>query len=303
MPLDISVGERIRTIRRQRGVTQTVLSDLVRRSERWLIDVEQGRADPRLSDLEALAAALRVDVSTLLRNPSTAPDGPSLGDDLGGRMGPRLALRVEVEDAGLTYHDGVYQLRIRREIVNTSDQRLTRYFVRIAVDRYPHDPEKSRQHYRSHPLTWDELNFSARCAGEPIGWTVKQDQDSGKELYLRFETAEGRSLALAPGESIWIDYGYRVGEDKWGPFFVRAIRWPTRHLRVRLNFPRASDPLVWGTQLPMTGERDDLALPTSSIHRRDDGATSTFEWTTTNPPLHARYRLEWRLFGEPALLD
>jgi hypothetical protein len=278
-------------------MTQSVLAGLVRRSERWLIDVEQDRVDLRLSDIESLAAALRTDVAGLLTGSasSPAPADPAVDPALRGPATP--ALQVEVEDAGLRYRDGVYHLTVRREILNTSHQPLRRYLVRIAVDRYPRDLERSRQHYRENPLTWEELNFTARREGEEMAFTVKEDQDSFKEMYLRFESPDGRSLALPPGESTWIDYTYSVGQDKWGPFFVRAVRWPTRHLRVQLSFPRVLNPLVWGSEISVSGDSADLPLTTQSIRRQDLGDERIFEWETTSPPLHNRYRLEWRLFG------
>ena len=41
-------------------MTQAVLAQLVGRSARWLLSVEQGQVDPRLSDAARLAAALGV---------------------------------------------------------------------------------------------------------------------------------------------------------------------------------------------------------------------------------------------------
>jgi DNA-binding XRE family transcriptional regulator len=61
------VGERIRTYRLRRGFTQVRLAHLIGRSERWLIDVEGGGIDPRLSDALALARVFRVLVDDLVR--------------------------------------------------------------------------------------------------------------------------------------------------------------------------------------------------------------------------------------------
>ena len=45
---------------------------------------------------------------------------------------------------------------------------ITRFLMRISVDRYPGEPERSNQLYRAHPLTWDELGLTARCGGEEM---------------------------------------------------------------------------------------------------------------------------------------
>lgn len=60
-----TIGERVRTYRLRRGLTQARLAHLIGRSERWLIDVERGGVDPRLSDAIALAGVLCVAVDDL----------------------------------------------------------------------------------------------------------------------------------------------------------------------------------------------------------------------------------------------
>jgi transcriptional regulator with XRE-family HTH domain len=44
-----------------------MLADLVGRSERWLIEVERGGVDLKLSDAMRLAGALRVSLAALVR--------------------------------------------------------------------------------------------------------------------------------------------------------------------------------------------------------------------------------------------
>ena len=72
-----TIGERVRTYRLRRGLTQARLAHLVGRSERWLIDVERGGVDPRLSDALALARELCVAVDDLARatTPAEEPTG------------------------------------------------------------------------------------------------------------------------------------------------------------------------------------------------------------------------------------
>ncbi|MEU0659798.1 hypothetical protein [Streptomyces lavendulocolor] len=161
--------------------------------------------------------------------------------------------------------------------------------------RQPRDPEQSNAHYRAHPLTWDELDLTATCRGEPMRWQAKHDRDAFKEVWLLFDNEHGR-FPLYPGESVWIEYAYTVGDEKWGNWFQRAVRLPTEQLEVQLAFPAALDPVVWGTETSMTAEASPLRTPPV---RSDDGELRQFTWITTTPALHARYRLEWRFRARP----
>ena len=124
-------------------------------------------------------------------------------------------LVVEHEDARLSYDDGVFRSVIRRQLTNVGDQPVTRYLIRIAVDRYPGDPERSNRLYREHPLTWEEIGLSATCRGEPMTWLVKHDRDAFKELWLLFANDDGL-FPLYPGETTWIEYSYTVGRGQMG---------------------------------------------------------------------------------------
>ncbi|MFK0296317.1 multiprotein-bridging factor 1 family protein [Streptomyces sp. NPDC090442] len=205
------------------------------------------------------------------------------------------ALVVEHDAARLQYDGHCYRLTMRRLLRNTGDEPVTRYLIRISVDRYPGDPERSNAHYRVHPLTWDELDLTATCRGEAMRWQAKHDRDAFKEVWLLFDNEHGR-FPLYPGESVWIEYAYTVGDDKWGNWFQRAVRLPTEQLEVQLVFPDALDPVVWGTETSMTAEASPLRTPPV---RSDDGEHRQFTWNTTAPALHARYRLEWRFRARP----
>ncbi len=272
-------------------MTQAVLAGLIGRSERWMIDVEKGDDDLRRSDVMQLAAALRVDVADLT--------GVMVTQRVNGPSRMRLntpplpginTLLVEEDQATLTYRDAFYYLRMRRMLFNASADPVTRFLVRIAVDRYPEDTELSNRFYRENPLTWEDLEFSAISEGEPMTWTMKHDRDASKELYLRFENPGGRRFPLYPGQRTSIEYTYQVGDDKWGRWFQRAVRWPTTYLAVELVLPSDREPVVWGTETSLTAEAYPLRTP---IVQLDRNADRVFTWSTDNPPLHARYRLEW----------
>jgi peptide deformylase len=212
---------------------------------------------------------------------------------------PGTGLIVEQEIAELTYVDGVYRCRVLRALYNAGAEPVTRYLVKIAVDRYPHDPAGSNRHHREHPLAFDEMNIQAVAgegdAVEPMQWRVKLDRDAAKEVWLLFANDRGQ-FPLYPGQRTTIEYAYTVSVEKWGQWFQRAVRLPTRHLTVRLDFPATFDPQVWGVETSLAAE-----VPVRSpLERRHEGDRAIFEWSTDAPLLNARYRLEWRFRGPAA---
>ncbi|MER5338395.1 peptide deformylase [Micromonospora sp. NPDC002717] len=214
-------------------------------------------------------------------------------------MPPGTGLIVERELATLTHLGDAYRCVIRRELYNAGTEPVTRYLVRVAVDRYPNDPGRSNRHHREHPLTFAELRLRAvredADEQEAMHWRAKHDRDAFKEIWLLFENAD-RRFPLYPGDRATIEYAYCVGHDKWGPWFQRAVRLPTRQMAVRLDLPAALDPQVWGAETSLSAEEGPLRTP---VTRRDDADRVIFDWATDDPPLNARYRLQWRFRGRP----
>jgi peptide deformylase len=204
-----------------------------------------------------------------------------------------LGLVVEHDHAELSYDGRTYIAAMRRTIANTGPDPVTRYLIRISVDRHPGDPDASNRLYRQHPLTFAELDLTASCDGEPMRWQTKLDRDSFKEIWLCFENDRSR-FPLYPGQRATFEYRYRVGDDKWGHWFQRAVRLHTLNLSVRLAFPSQLRAVVWGTETSTTAEAVPLHTPITK--RTSDQATDVdvFDWSTSDPPLNARYRLEWR---------
>lgn len=215
---------------------------------------------------------------------------------------PGTGLIVEQEIATLSYREGSYRCVIRRALYNAGTEPVTRYLVRVAVDRYPHDPERSNRHHRDHPFSFAELDLQAWCgegpAREAMEYRKKHDRDAFKEVWLLFENADGR-FPLYPEHRTVIEYAYTVGHEKWGQWFQRAVRLPTRRMTVRLDFPNGLDMQVWGVETSLSAEEAPLRTP---LIQRVEGDRTVFEWTTESPPLNARYRLEWRFRaqGPPA---
>ena len=106
---------------------------------------------------------------------------------------------VEDDHAELSYDGAFFRASQRRLLRNAGPEPVTRYLMRISVDRYPGQPERSNALYRARPLTWDELGLTASCDGEPMTWKVKADRDAFKEAWLCFENDRGR-FPLYPGQ-------------------------------------------------------------------------------------------------------
>ncbi|MGW7598146.1 peptide deformylase [Streptomyces antimycoticus] len=281
-----------------RGVSQSALAKQVGYDPSYVSKVESGQQRPSVAFADAADKVLRAggairraftELGNQQRHESAAHHQAPAGD-------PHAAsLIVEHEDTSLHYDGHVYRATQRRRLYNDSPDPVTRYLVRVSVDRYPGNPERSNQHYRQNPLTWEEINLSASVSGESIGWRVQHDRDAFKELWLLFENEHGR-YPLYPGESVWLEYSYTVGDDKWGSWFQRAVRLPTQRLSVRLDFPAELDPAVWGTETTMTA----AALPfRTAIRQTEESGRRIFAWSTEDPPLHARYRLEWKFRNDP----
>jgi len=219
------------------------------------------------------------------------PASPSVG--LEERPGELI---VEHDDAVLRYDGDRYHLKMSRSLYNATDAAITRYLVKVWVDRYPGEPERSRDHYREHPLVLEELDFKGWCGDEPMAWEVKLDSDSVKEIWLLLESPQAQ-FPLYPGERTWIHYSYTISHDQWGRWFQRAVRLPTRRLSVRLALPTQLQPTVWGTEISYTAGRLPLPAP---MQRSELDDLSVYDWATEHPPLNIRYRFEWRFRAQPA---
>ncbi|MFJ9381453.1 helix-turn-helix domain-containing protein [Streptomyces sp. NPDC101455] len=286
--------------REVRGLSKLALARLMGFDPSYVSHMESGRHKPTAAFAEAAGEKLNAGKAIWNRwcayeqaraahrgeAPAPAPVPPRIEQPYAAGS----ALVVEHDQARLEYDGADYRLTMRRRLRNTGGDPITRYLIRISVDRYPGDPEQSNAHYRANPLTWQELALTATCRGETMRWEAKQDRDAFKELWLLFDNERGR-FPLYPGEAVWIEYAYTVSDTKWGQWFQRAVRLPTEHLEVELVFPSDLDPVVWGTETSMTAEAS--PLHSAPVQREEDGMRS-FRWSTSTPNLHARYRLAWR---------
>jgi peptide deformylase len=227
--------------------------------------------------------------------PSTIPETDPATGSLREWLGKATELVTEDETAELTYLDGAYLCQVRRVLYNGGPEPVIRYPLRITVDRYPDEPQRSSRHHRENPLTWEELELKASCGNEPMAWRAQVDRDSMKEVWLLFENADGR-FPLYPSQRSAVVYSYRVGEDKWGPWFGRNVRIPTGRLAIHLDFPIALDPQVWGVEGSLSTAQTPLRTP---LERQVSGERVRYSWSTERPRPHTYYRLEWRFRSSP----
>lgn len=208
---------------------------------------------------------------------------------------PGTGLVIERERAALGLRDEHYHVLIQRDLYNAGTDPVVRIPIHIRIDRHPSHPRRSARLHHGAPLTWTELGFSGYIRSgsddaEPMTWRVSHESDAAKELWLNFENGESR-FPLYPGERATVEYGYHVTTAKWGRWFQRAVRLPTRELAVHLDFPTEADPAVWGTVSSLTADAAPLDTP---IRAEAAGDRTVFTWAEHSPVLQARYRLEWR---------
>ncbi|GGT04469.1 hypothetical protein GCM10010156_72830 [Planobispora rosea] len=288
-------GEVLAHWRQRRGMSKKALAEAMDYDPSYISHIESGRhpagedfarrAEAKLSTGGQVWQSWHEAAATAssAAAPSSAPGG----------------LVVEDDHAELRYAGGIYTATMRRSLCNAGPDPVMRYLARISVDRYPGEPARSNVHYRAHPLTWAELDLRADCDGEPMNVEPKHDRDCFKEVWLCFSNDRGK-FPLYPGERATITYAYTVPDSKWGPWFQRAIRLPTRHLGVTLTFPADLEPKVWGTETSTTAEAVPLHNPITRTQRGDE---TLFSWGTADPPMGARYRLEWRFGARSGQMD
>jgi transcriptional regulator with XRE-family HTH domain len=229
--------------------------------------------------------------------PTNTARPPLPRQDVDGWPVPGIGLIVEREHAALGLRNNQYHVVVRRLLYNVGTEPIVRYPVRIHVDRYPNHPRRSAQTHHGSPLVWSELGFTARRLGiagaddEPMVWRSSHESDARKELWLHFSSGD-QHFPLYPGQRSTIEYGYHVTADKWGPWFQRSVRWPTREMHVELDFPAESQAVVWGTVSSLSAEGVALSTP---IRAAQDAVRMTFSWSVRNPVMGARYRFEWRM--------
>ncbi|MDP8525488.1 helix-turn-helix domain-containing protein [Bacillus subtilis] len=73
----MTVGQRIKAIRKERKLTQVQLADKANLSRSYLADIERDRYNPSLSTLESVAGALGVQVSAIVGEENLIKEDPA----------------------------------------------------------------------------------------------------------------------------------------------------------------------------------------------------------------------------------
>jgi transcriptional regulator with XRE-family HTH domain len=286
----------LRLWRIQQGFSKKDLAAEMGFHPSYISHLESGRQRPTRNVAERAEAILQAD-GAIWRRYLAYADLRGTDDGLSPSAAvPQLSLGtvliVESEIATLRYADGEYSCTIRRELYNVGRQPITQYRAVVSVDAYPEDRELSSRYYRSHPLTTEELGFAAHLGAadaERMDWHANEDLDSYKEILIHFRNSR-LSFPLYPGQRATVGYRYRVTDDKWGKWFEREIRLPTQRLTVRVVLPVGLQPMVWGTQTSLQ-TMGPLQVP---IRATAEGTSAIYTWSTLDPPIQSRYRLEWR---------
>jgi transcriptional regulator with XRE-family HTH domain len=295
-------ASQLRRWREQRGLTKRALAGEMGFDPSYVSHIEGGRHRPTEDFARRAEVVLRsggaiwqsYTTYDALRQSAAEAEAPAQAAAPDVWIPPGTGLVIEKERAALGFKDGMYHVRVRRDLYNAGPDPVVRYPVRIRVDKHPGHPRRSARLHHGAPLTWGELGFAAFGQdGEPMTWQPTYDSDTTKELWLRFENAE-RRFPLYPRHRAAVEYAYHVPELKFGNWFQRAIRLPTHDLAMELDFRSRDEPAVWGTVSSLTTEGAALGSP--EVSYRDPDRT-VYTWLVRSPALQARYRLEWRLPG------
>jgi transcriptional regulator with XRE-family HTH domain len=280
-------------------LSQGQLGDRMGYDRTYINKVERGALDPTAHFAEKAdeAFGLNGDLAALWRAFDTARRMQAMGR---GRRPPHADkdqaaadIVVQHDEAWLRRGPDAYDVRMRKTILNVGQVPVLRYLMRVTVDKYPGEPKRSNAYYRGRPLTMEELHLAAHCEGEPMDIQVAQDRDSSKEIWLLFCNPRCQ-FPLYPGKQAVVEYSFRVCLSKWGDFFQRSIRLPTRRVSVHLEFPAALEPVVWGVE---TSPAANELLFANPIEQTVSDAVQ-FDWSAHRPPIGTRYRLQWRLAAD-----
>ncbi|MCY8792340.1 helix-turn-helix domain-containing protein [Bacillus inaquosorum] len=100
----MTVGQRIKAIRKERKLTQVQLADKANLSRSYLADIERDRYNPSLSTLESVAGALGVQVSAIVGEENLIKEEPA---EYNAKEEKDIAKRMEEIRKDLENSDGL----------------------------------------------------------------------------------------------------------------------------------------------------------------------------------------------------
>ncbi|GIH20698.1 peptide deformylase [Rugosimonospora africana] len=189
----------------------------------------------------------------------------------------------------LEFDGETYRIRHSRRIVNTGSRSVSSYIVRISVDRYPGNPERSRSHHQRHPLEMAELGFAPTCNSRSITWDLIYDGAAYKEIRLHLADEVGGPL-IGPGGEADLEFGYEISSEIWGKWLQRVVRSPTLVMAVTISFSVGLRMVMSGYQLTGTA----AALPVSALECVRHRGSDIYTWSTLRADQDSVFRFEWR---------
>lgn len=269
----------------ERGLSKKQLARLMGFDPSYVSHIEGQRHRPTADFARRAERVLRADNAIWrqfvrydhLRRSSAG--GPSRDDGPLAQSPHEVTVEVEEEITTLSYYEGWYHYSVVHHLVNRGSSPVTRHVVQV-----------------DHALSsWEELQFRATLGidhQELIQWVPPRSRAAFDEVILIFEGADIK-LPLYPAQRSTVTCTYRLPERRQDAAFERDIRTPTWRLSIRLDFPAARSPVVWGRQTSLATESE-LGEPT----RRADGGRVEFGWRIDNPMLLTHFRFGWT-FREP----
>lgn len=260
--------------RTRRGFSQDHLAGLMGYHASYVSHMESARYRPTREFARRSEAVLAAGSEILhafdhyRTTGGAAPGTPPATENFAPGPLLRATVMIEREEATLTYAEGAYTCRIERVLTNVGSQPVTTYPVRIDVDRFPDEPERSRRFYADRPLSLTRLRFAATLGHEPMDVAVTGVRDSYLKLALTFANPRAR-FPLYPGEQATLAYSYTVPEAQYGQWFEREIRVPTRHLTMSVDLPAALDPVVTAATHSYLGTLEERPIRTAAGEGRE----------------------------------
>ena len=206
-------------------------------------------------------------------------------------------LIIDHEHAELHFDGEYYHHTITRTMTNRSAVNIDRHPFRIAVIRFPDDPERNRQQYITYPMTIEDSEIqtwhdSADGVRRAMGWEVQEDLPDYKEIWMLFRDDQ-EVFPLGPGESCSVSYYYKVSRRHWGNWSKRKIRIPTSKMSVVFSFPTRTIPRMTAKRLSVDREDEPILMT-----RCEEGDKVFFNWDVV-PPLNAQYQFDWDFGNDP----
>ena len=291
-------AEKVTSWRSRRGYSMKQLAARMGYDASYLSHVESRRHRPTeqfaFRAEAALASELEiVQAFRIFQEAAGLTGGSALPPSGADPMMP-ATLVIEDEQASLVHQGGWYRCQVERVIHNVGRQPVTHYPVRIDVDRFPDQPQISKNFYRQSPLELAELDFTAELGErrEPLKVDVKHNHDAFKKIVLFFGN-ERAMFPLYPGEKTILRYSYRVPATQYGQWFQRDIRFPTRSLTMTVKFPAHLHPEVTGASLSYAGT-EEMPLERSE----DDSDAVVYSLREHNLRLTSQVRVQWEFPGD-----